>query len=194
MKSIFDNKQYEYKVNQSKFITYCFYVEDQNFINETIKNVKNQHFKAKHVCYAYKYNSVFKYDDNQEPAGSSGKKILDVININQLFNILIIVVRYMSGNKLGLGLLTKSYYECAMLVATDINNICLLTAVDVYSFKCALQDFNSLYFLLKKNKEKIFESVCLENYYQFLSTLTKTESEMILDKCFVKKSYLKTKS
>lgn len=171
MKTCFQNKTYVLKINGSKFETHSFFVENVNNVNKILNNLKKDNTKAKHICYAYKIDKIFKYNDDGEPSGSAGKKILDVINISNLNNILIVIVRYMSGSKLGLGLLTSCYYNSALKVKDDIDNLVDVKTIDIYKINCNFINYNNVLNELLKSKEIIINKSFIENECFIYSTL-----------------------
>ena len=104
------------EIKKSKFYGYMFKVHSQEDVEKHLKELKAEHKKAKHICYAYKvYEPVFmvKAFDDGEPSGTAGKPILNVIEKKDLNNIVIFVVRYFGGIKLGAGGLTRAYSKTA---------------------------------------------------------------------------------
>ena len=100
-------------IKKSKFITYLYNINDENKINEILNNIKIEHKKATHICYAYNINNKVKINDDNEPKGTAGMPIYSVIEKNKLNNIIIIVVRYFGGIKLGAGGLFRAYSKSA---------------------------------------------------------------------------------
>lgn len=98
---------------KSKFITYAFSLNKEEDVLKYLKDLRQEHKKATHICYAYNYFGHSKYNDDNEPSGTAGSPILNVIMKNNLTNILIVVVRYFGGIKLGAGGLTRTYSNCA---------------------------------------------------------------------------------
>ena len=98
---------------KSKFITYAFSLNKEGDVKDILKDIENQHKKATHICYAYNFFGHSKYSDDNEPSGTAGSPIFNVIMKNNLTNILIVVVRYFGGIKLGAGGLTRMYSNCA---------------------------------------------------------------------------------
>lgn len=98
---------------KSKFYGYMYLVDSLNEIESIIQDLKKEHKKAKHVCYAYKFGNLERKNEDKEPSGSAGLPILEVINKNNLDNTLIVVIRYFGGTLLGKGLLTRTYSKCA---------------------------------------------------------------------------------
>jgi len=105
-----------YKEKGSKFIAYAFPVHTENDIKARIDEVKKTEPSASHYCYAYILNhdmSLQRTNDDGEPSSSAGKPILGQIISNKITNILIIVVRYFGGVKLGIPGLIRSYKNAA---------------------------------------------------------------------------------
>lgn len=98
---------------KSKFIAYYYDINNISEVKEIITDLKKQHKKAKHFPYAYKIGDYLKKSDDGEPTGTSGMPILKIITENNLDNVLIIIVRYFGGTKLGTGGLLRSYLDSA---------------------------------------------------------------------------------
>ena len=105
-----------YKEKGSKFISYLFPVYSEEEAKEKLDEVKKIEHAARHHCYAYILNldkSSQRSNDDGEPSSTAGKPILGQIQSNDLTNILIIVVRYFGGVKLGVSGLIRSYKTAA---------------------------------------------------------------------------------
>lgn len=113
MKAIGHNHIYEYEIKKSRFIGYTFLVSSEEEIEKILKILRNEHNTATHVCYGYTLNSSAKCSDDGEPSGTAGLPILEVIKKNGLSNVLVVVVRYFGGIKLGAGGLIRAYSRCA---------------------------------------------------------------------------------
>jgi len=114
-----------YKEKGSKFISYVYPVTDPAQIEEHLGSLKKIHPGATHHCYAYilglnqeKYRSF----DNGEPKHSAGEPIMGQIRSRGLTNLLVVVVRYFGGKKLGVGGLVRAY-QAAASDALDNNKI-----------------------------------------------------------------------
>lgn len=106
-----------YKEKGSKFIAYSFPVDSEENIKEKLEEVKKLEHSARHHCYAYILNpdkSAQRVNDDGEPSSTAGKPILGQILSNDLTNILIVVVRYFGGVKLGVPGLIRSYKTAAL--------------------------------------------------------------------------------
>ena len=109
MKIINENVKNIYEIKKSKFITYLYKVNDLDEVNNILSNLRNEYNDATHICYAYKLNGQVKCSDDNEPSGTAGIPILEVLNKNDLDYILAVVIRYFGGIKLGAGGLVRSY-------------------------------------------------------------------------------------
>lgn len=109
----------EYKDRNSKFIAYAFPFQDKNNLKKHLDDLKMEHVKAGHFCFAYRIGvdgNIFRSTDNGEPSGTAGKPILGQIDKLGLSDILIVVVRYFGGTLLGVPGLTNAYKTAAALV------------------------------------------------------------------------------
>ncbi len=102
-----------YEIKKSKFISYYYEVHSLEEVTSIIDTLKKEHKKAKHIPYAYKINQYMKKSDDKEPSGTSGMPILNIILKNDLNYVLIAVVRYFGGIKLGAGGLARAYGTAA---------------------------------------------------------------------------------
>ena len=106
-----------YKEKGSKFIAYSFPVHSEENVKEKLEEVKKLEHSARHHCYAYILKtdkSAQRANDDGEPSSTAGKPILGQILSNDLTNILIVVVRYFGGVKLGVPGLIRSYKTAAL--------------------------------------------------------------------------------
>ncbi len=102
----------EFKDRGSKFIAYAYPTDNAESIQEKLAAIKKEHFKARHHCYAYRLGldrNNFRANDDGEPSGTAGKPILGQIDRLELTNVLVVVVRYFGGTKLGTSGLINAY-------------------------------------------------------------------------------------
>ena len=105
-----------YKEKGSKFIAYSYPVYSEQEVKEKLEEVKKLEYAARHHCYAYILyadKSAQRANDDGEPSSTAGKPILGQILSNDLTNVLIVVVRYFGGVKLGVPGLIRSYKTAA---------------------------------------------------------------------------------
>ncbi len=106
--------EFEIKIERSKFIASAFPFENAEMLRDTLKKVKEKYYDASHHPYGYKIGtdeSNFRYSDDGEPSGSSGKPVFDSITKHNLSDVIVIVTRYFGGIKLGVGGLKRAYFE-----------------------------------------------------------------------------------
>lgn len=105
-----------YTEKRSKFIAIALPVRTLAEIKTYLDEYQKKYYDARHVCYAYMLGAErkeFRANDNGEPSGTAGKPILGQINSNELTDILVIVVRYFGGIKLGTSGLIVAYKTAA---------------------------------------------------------------------------------
>lgn len=111
-----------YKEKNSKFIGYVFPITSENEVKTHIENLKKEHFSARHWCYAYQIGTeIFKFraNDDGEPSNSAGMPIYGQIQSFEITNVLVVVVRYFGGVKLGVGGLISAYKTTAQLALEE---------------------------------------------------------------------------
>jgi uncharacterized YigZ family protein len=118
-----------YKEKGSKFLAFAFPVQDEEEVKEKLEQLRKKYYDARHHCYAYilgQSKEFFRANDDGEPNHSAGDPILGQIRSNQLTNVLIVVVRYFGGTKLGVGGLITAYKTAA---AEAIANNEIITSI-----------------------------------------------------------------
>ena len=115
-----------FKEKNSKFIGYAYPITSENEVKTHIENLKKEHFSARHWCYAYQIGTEtlrFRANDDGEPSNSAGMPIYGQIQSFEITNVLIVVVRYFGGVKLGVGGLISAYKTTAQLTLEEANII-----------------------------------------------------------------------
>ena len=105
-----------YTEKRSKFLAFAIPVRSVEEVKELVKSYEKKFYDARHVCYAYMLGAErtdFRANDNGEPSGTAGRPILGQINSFGLTDIIIIVVRYFGGIKLGTSGLIVAYKAAA---------------------------------------------------------------------------------
>lgn len=117
-RTISDSTTSQYRVLGSRHLGYAFPVREESEIKEHIDSLWKEHHNATHVCYAWRLGWDYgkhRINDDGEPSGTAGKPIFGQIQSADLTNILIAVVRYYGGTKLGTGGLIDAYKTTARL-------------------------------------------------------------------------------
>jgi len=111
-----------FKDRNSKFHAHAFPVKSEEEEKEKLAGLRKQYYDARHHCYAYslgKDGDVFRANDDGEPNHSAGDPILGQIRSFELTNVLIVVVRYFGGTKLGVGGLIQAYRTAAKMAIEE---------------------------------------------------------------------------
>jgi len=111
-KSIADPSGGLFKDNGSRFIARAYPVETEEEVKEIVTALKKEYYDARHHVYAYRLGykgDRFRANDDGEPSGSSGRPVLGQIDSNGLSDILVVVIRYFGGIKLGIPGLIRAY-------------------------------------------------------------------------------------
>ena len=149
-----------HKEKGSKFIAYSYPVYSEQEVKERLEEVKKIEHSARHHCYAYIINpdkSLQRANDDGEPSSTAGKPILGQIQSNDLTNILIIVVRYFGGIKLGVTGLIRSYKTAA---ADSISQAIFVTKTIKEQYKVSFKYplMNDVMRLIKEHKLEIINT------------------------------------
>lgn len=107
-----------YTEKRSKFLAFALPVRTADEVKEHIDIFRKKYYDARHVCYAYMLGAArqdWRANDNGEPSGTAGKPILGQINSRELTDVLVVVVRYFGGIKLGTSGLIEAYRTAASL-------------------------------------------------------------------------------
>ncbi len=171
-----------YKEKGSKFISLAFPVTTQEEIKEIVKDIKKEYFDARHHCYAYilGYNkSVFRLNDDGEPSSTAGKPIYGQLQSKNLTNILVVVVRYFGGTKLGVSGLIQAYKQ-ATIDVLDNSKIIEKTVDEIYSVCFEYSLMNDVMKIMKEydlhQQNHKFENDC---YMEF--RIRKRDSQKVID-------------
>ncbi|MDT3696387.1 MAG: YigZ family protein [Ignavibacterium sp.] len=117
IKTVKEYKQYSLKEKGSEFIAIVYSADNNTTAQNYLSEIRKKYYDATHHCYAYKIkNAEQKYSDDGEPNGTAGIRILNAIEHFDLTDVLLIVVRYFGGTKLGVGPLGKAYYNASISV------------------------------------------------------------------------------
>ena len=158
------NKQFgKYQVKGSKYFSFAFPLNDISKLKYYLQNLKIEHKKSSHICYAYrllidKQINDFSTDDG-EPRGSAGIPILNVLKRNKLINTAIFVVRYYGGTKLGIPGLISSYSQAANDVISNINIIKYVELVDIEFY------FEMKYSFMIDSIIKKYDAIFLKKFF-----------------------------
>ncbi|WP_242085108.1 IMPACT family protein [Aestuariivivens sediminis] len=171
-----------FKVKNSKFFGYAYPVSNEATIKSHLERLKEEHHKARHWCYAYQIGNedqTFRFSDDGEPNNSAGLPIYRQIQSFGVTNILIVVVRYFGGIKLGVGGLINAYKSTAQLTLEHCQ-IITKTIQTTYLISFAYTDINKVMRIIKeKNLEVINQK--LELNCEITISVRKKDSNMVFN-------------
>lgn len=107
-----------FKEKNSKFYGYAYPVTTEDEVKELLEKLKKEHYTARHWCYAFQLGTqqiYFRANDDGEPNNSAGMPIYGQIQSFDVTNVLVVVVRYFGGIKLGVGGLVQAYKTAAQM-------------------------------------------------------------------------------
>jgi len=107
---------HEIKIKGSRFIGLGYPADSEETAQQILDDIRKREHAATHHCFAYAIGldgTVFKYSDDGEPSGTAGRPIYQAIIGKELTDVLVVVVRYFGGTKLGAGGLTRAYSQAA---------------------------------------------------------------------------------
>jgi len=139
----------EYIINKSKFISIASVVKCESDADDLIKSISQKYPDSNHVVFAYRLtNGVYRFSDNGEPKNSAGKPVLNILEKNSLYNVLLAVVRYFGGIKLGVGGLARAYSHTASL-ALNMQQITPLILSNRIKIVCTYENHSFIKNLIK---------------------------------------------
>ena len=161
MKSIIHKEIYEVTIKNSKFIGVIMPIESKEDIKKNLNKLKEEYKNATHYCYAFNLINDKGFSDDGEPNKTAGIPILNVIEGNDLVNVLIVVIRYFGGIKLGPGGLIRAYSNTAKEVINKSALVELIKGLEV-SITFDYSKEKEINYLLKNSiiKNKDYEQNC----------------------------------
>jgi len=171
-----------FKDKNSKFFGYAFPVSDDQAVKTHINSLKKEHHAARHWCYAYQIgteNISYRANDDGEPNNSAGMPIYGQIQSFDVTNILIVVVRYFGGVKLGVGGLIHAYRTAAQL-SLEASTIIEKTINIEYLITFDYKNMNTVMRIIKEKQLKITNQK-LEMDCQIAISVRKKEAESIFN-------------
>lgn len=169
-----------FKDRGSKFISHAFLVKNEDEIKNHLSDLRVKYYDARHHCYAWVLNpdkSAYRVNDDGEPSGSSGRPIHGQIQSFDLTNILVVVIRYFGGTKLGIPGLINAY-KTATKDALSNAKLVQKYVKDIYKITFTYPDMNIVMRILKdENLEQFDQDFGIDCKLSF--AVRKNESERI---------------
>lgn len=146
-----------YKEKNSKFFGYAFPVSNEEEIKEHLDRLRKEHFSARHWCYAYQIGTEkiqYRANDDGEPNNSAGMPIYGQIQSFEVTNVMVVVVRYFGGVKLGVGGLISAYKTAAQM-ALENSEIVEQTINKHYTISFDYANMNKVMRIIKEKNLQI---------------------------------------
>ncbi len=176
------SKEILFKDKNSKFFGYAFPVLNEDEVKNHLIDLKKKHHSARHWCYAYQIGTdtiSFRANDDGEPNNTAGMPIYGQIQSFEVTNILIVVVRYFGGVKLGVGGLINAYKTSAQLALENTSIVEKTINID-YLITFDYKNMNKVMRIIKeKNLEVINQK--LELNCQITISVRKKDSNLIFE-------------
>ena len=172
-----------YKEKGSKFLAFAYPVISEEQIRTHLQDLKKQYYDARHHCYAYRLSpdgSVWRANDDGEPSSSAGKPILGQLLSMNLTDVVVFVIRYFGGIKLGVpGLIFA--YRSATADALANAEIIEKTNNDIFTVNFSYAVMNDVMKLIKDEQPEIIE----QNFdlsCSIILSIRKSKSNLLIDK------------
>lgn len=161
MKSIINEETFEITIKNSKFIGVIIPIESKNDVKDNLNKLKEEYKNATHYCYAYKLINDKGFSDDREPNKTAGIPILTIIESEDLVNVLVVVIRYFGGIKLGPGGLIRAYSNTCKEVINKSTLVELIKGIEA-SITFPYSNEIEINYLLKDSiiKSKSYEETC----------------------------------
>ena len=135
----------EFVEKRSRFIGYIKHVESEKEATDFIAEIRSKHWDATHNVYAYslRENQVKRYSDDNEPQGTAGIPVLDVLQKNNVVDAVIVVTRYFGGVLLGAGGLVRAYSHGASIALKKIGTV-TMQMCSICELKCTYTQYGKI--------------------------------------------------
>ena len=146
-----------YREKASRFMAFAYPVQTEEDVKNHLQVLKKKYHDAVHHCYAFRLGAnlaLFRSSDDGEPSGTAGKPILGQIQSFELTNVLIVVVRYFGGTKLGVSGLIQAYRQAA---ADALGNAVIISKKVMHTYEIIFEytRMNEVLRILKNNQAEI---------------------------------------
>ncbi|MGY3795452.1 IMPACT family protein [Aquimarina sp. 433] len=169
-----------FKDKNSKFFGYSFPISKEEDVKPIIESLKKHHHAARHWCYAWQLGVEtiqYRSNDDGEPSNSAGQPIYGQIQSFEVTNILVVVVRYFGGVKLGVGGLINAYKTSAKL-SLEASNVIEKTIDIKFCITFEYKNMNKVMRIIKEKKIKILDQKLELNCKIFISVRKTVSSEI----------------
>lgn len=180
-KTVLENASDEFVEKRSRFIGYCKPVKTEQEAIDFINEKRSEHWNATHNVYAYslREGNIKRYSDDGEPSGTAGMPVLDVIVKNEIFDVVVVVTRYLGGVLLGTGGLVRAYSHGSKIAVEAAKPVIMQNCL-VCEARCAYNQYGKVSSLIigvgAAVDDTVYESDVLVKFHikpDLLGTLNK---------------------
>lgn len=171
-----------YKEKGSKFFGYAYPVTSEDQVKKHIEDLKKQHHSARHWCYAWQLGKTYEHyraNDDGEPSNSAGMPIYGQLQSFDVTNVLVVVVRYFGGTKLGVGGLIQAYKTSAQM-ALEASKIVERTIDETFILKFEYPEMNTVMRIINDEDISVVNRK-MELNCEFEISIRKSEAERIFE-------------
>jgi len=182
-KTISKSSEGVFRDRGSKFMAYAFPIKSEEEFRNILSKIKSEHPKARHYCWALRLTtdkSVFRLNDDGEPAGTAGRPILNTLLSLDVTDVAVIVVRYFGGTLLGVPGLIHAY-KTASVEALKNTDIIEKTITDCYHIEFDYPHINEVMKIVKEETLHI-KSQMLDNQCSIEILIPKTRLNQVIEK------------
>lgn len=169
-----------YTEKRSKFLAFAHHVSNVDEVKKIVEQYRKKYYDARHCCYAYMLGAErtdFRANDDGEPSSTAGKPILGQINKAELTDILIVVVRYFGGVKLGTSGLIVAYREAA-IDALEHCEVVTKQVEELVSYSFTYPMMNDVMRIVKEMNPRIVDQQ-FDNTCTIQLSIRKSEAEQL---------------
>lgn len=149
------------EIKKSRFISIGKYVSSAEEAKEIVKTTRKEYADSSHVVHAFLSGpgaDIFGFSDDREPSGTAGRPVLEVLKGSGITNIIVLVVRYFGGTKLGTGGLVKAYTEAAQKALESLPVEELVTKIS-FKLDITYDLYDQIIKILKRHSSELEEPV-----------------------------------
>lgn len=168
----------EIVVDKSRFMALLLPLKSIESFNVIYEEIKKENKGAAHFPYAYRYLTFERASDDGEPQNSAGLPLLNLLKLNDLDEVLLVVVRYFGGTKLGAGRLLRTFVEAAN---SAIKSATLYTKIAAYRYllKVAIKDYDKTNYYFDKQGFSIIERTFYGDYVTISLIIDQKDAQKI---------------
>jgi len=176
------SKEVLFKDRGSKFFGYAFPVISEEEVKAHIDQLKKNHYNARHWCYAWQIGKEYegyRANDDGEPSNSAGMPIYGQLQSFNVTNVLVVVVRYFGGTKLGVGGLIQAYKTAAKLALAS-SHIIERTIDELFKLNFEYAEMNTVMRIIK-DENLIISNQKMELDCEIFISVRKKEADRIFE-------------